>query len=438
MNNNNAKAILQTPIVDVNATEIPIPSGRIGLFSNTFPYPITYEKSDNTWKVTWREVMLCTGKNGDNLVVTRRYEFCPVNDDAITQTKTPIVLEAEGIIEARVTSAIFDEIYWEIDSKLDGVWFTTDAEGLNYANRLDVNKFTYRGAVRPVDGYDLNNLTDAWFYCVFLAVNSPVAWIVFITVERHEGDSYGVHQTLTTYWVGNTPNQIYSRVHHSGTTWTSWEKLITGGVPKLSALSDVRGNNKNPNQYNNQFNVEFSDGTTLWISWGVLWGQLVTMNAWTDTTGQVYQFFYSQEWFYTRKSTSDTTWDGWLRYDSKVVPVLIQWTRTHSAAAGVVTIAHNFKSRIKSVEAICVSSNSMSKWWSIKNENGTYVHNCTYETDSYSSGTGNATMHSIVSFPAASNNYSYCSITFDDTNIYMDWQKLGSPSGTAYFTLLIS
>lgn len=260
-------------------------------------------------------------------------------------------------------------------NKLDNTWFTTDAEGLNYSGRLDVQKLTYSGSIRLTDGYNINNLTDAGFYSVYNPANWPISnQIMFITVERHEWDAYWVHQ-LATIYDGANANQMWSRVRHSWTTWTSWEKLITGWVPKLSWLVDVRWNNKNPNQYNNQFTLEFSDWTTLWLSWVGGW-QLISMNAWTDTTGQVYQNFISQEGHYWRKSTSDTTWNGWIRSDLWNNPPKSFFAQRNAAwASGTVTYTHNLGRVPKKISVDAFYSS----WY--------------YSTGSYTEWTGNTCIH---------------------------------------------
>lgn len=199
--------------------------------------------------------------------------------------------------------------------------FTMDTSGGN-------RTFTLNPALFPT--------TNGCFVFTFVKSTSDANTV---TIDVGNGNTIDGSQT----YVLTAHNESVTIVIQSSTfakiLCTDKKPISAPLVPKLSALSDVRGNNKNPNQYNNQFNVEFSDGTTLWILWEVYWGQLVTMNAWTDTTGQVYQFFYSQEWFYTRKSTGDTTWGGW-RPTRNVMP----WTsKTHfNLSSGVVIPSQTF------------------------------------------------------------------------------------------------
>lgn len=196
MSNNNAKAILQSNVVDTNATSIPIPSNKIALFSTKYPYSVTYEKTNPAGEVIKREIMSVTGKSGNNLVVSRRSEFCPFTDSASTQTKTAVTLDAGGIIEERLTADFMNKVQ-DIN--------TLNVEDIRGQNLLPNDAKFYRQK-------------SHWGFVERAVVGLPdngESWSLVNTINKWDSSNQGHRVTQIAY---NGDRQII-RNSTSPTTW---------------------------------------------------------------------------------------------------------------------------------------------------------------------------------------------------------------------------
>lgn len=87
---NNAQGTLLSGI-SASATALILQTGQGGLFPSTFPYPLEIKEVDtalNNYRVLKREIVLCTDRTGDTLMITRAFEACPNDYTATTQLAT--------------------------------------------------------------------------------------------------------------------------------------------------------------------------------------------------------------------------------------------------------------------------------------------------------------------------------------------------------------
>ena len=205
MSNNNAKFFLSDNIIDVNSTTIPVPGWKIGLFSNTFPYTVTYEKTDADGVVTGREIMRVNSKSGNNLIVTRRIESCPVSDAATSQTQSSITLEAWGVIEARLTDELILSLatILQMNNKLD--------KGHQLVSSDDLNDKVETGFYYTASSATATSIANtAWNHAFLLLVQDTWAWSI-------------VKQEFTSYYTWNP--RVWRRTKYVN-SWGAWREDV--------------------------------------------------------------------------------------------------------------------------------------------------------------------------------------------------------------------
>lgn len=114
---NNVHASLSIAVWSV-ATTIQLTSWQWSRFWTVFPQIATLESFEE-WKVTKREIVKITARNGDNLTVVRAFAPCPENDDANTQSQSSFSFQADDTISLLIPKEIFDKIHDAINDIYD-------------------------------------------------------------------------------------------------------------------------------------------------------------------------------------------------------------------------------------------------------------------------------------------------------------------------------
>jgi len=339
---------------------------------------------------SWIAIIECTRSNGDKIAVV----FESTVDETISTTGTKKVFieitqaniddwstnqeDWTGIWSIKTATSypswnyiplasISSSTITDARKFIDGEFITkTKEETTNH--RLNVNGLTWGNSVSMDNWYDLNYLKNWWIYRLFVPSNAPVWWLVQVVVVSSEWWA-NVTQTLHPSWFLNTAWQTYTRSFRD--TWTSWEKLITWGVPKLSETPDLRNIIKTPNSYLATKTVEYFTGADLWLPTNTPWYTVETTNAFASMSSRsniVRQVAHSDTGSnkYERFSASTSTWLDWEKQNVKpksqrfTTPSYQSWNQD-------ITYNHSLWSIPKKIEFIAYA-------WGYKNH-GVYTTN---------------------------------------------------------------
>jgi len=273
------------------------------------------------------------------------------NGEGIGTIKTAASYPTSNYIKlASITSwVITDErVFIKKDYLARNIEETTNA-------RLNVIWLTWNSCVQYWAVTDFNDILIGWRYRVdtWTALNKPPKnWTYILIVDRvSQWSNYAFQMAIWSWFWWSTANEIYTRSMNNN-IWTSWEKLITWGVPKLANTPDNRGGWRWPNWYARSLELEFIDASDIALTWTSPGIWLLTLAPWNDPnwSGQTVQFAFANngDRFY-RRSTNNTTWGLWEKEWVKPItmgfqnPSYVSWNQD-------ITYNHSFGSIPNSIE----------------------------------------------------------------------------------------
>lgn len=166
------------------------------LFPDEFPYPLIYEKYDNTSTleikpVIKREIVKVTNKSWDTFTVVRSYWYCPANDEATTQTNTAFSFDAWDSVFLGDVSELYEDI-------------------MNELSRLEIDK---------------------------LSVSDYQNWLKTYASSSTGNDSYAItlNPPITSYLVGQT----FRFMADIANTWTATLNINGLGAKTIKKQHDV-------------------------------------------------------------------------------------------------------------------------------------------------------------------------------------------------------
>ena len=330
---NDAIAELDVPLTVSSSTIILKAKG------NLFPasdFVVKIEQFDtlDTSKVVYRENFLISTRSGNTLNISARmYEPVPQSSEATTQTSEKLTFSSWSVVTQVLSAKMWEDLQNNFllypkksqNETITGEW--------DFQGRLSAKSFLYRWAIGLDVWANLDNITDAGFYDVYNATSPNSVWLpsgyLYLTVERYRWDGSFFHQVVTTFGTGNTANQMYTRCKYAWTSWTSWERLIVWGVPKLRAVPQIHNIlPKVPSDYVQQFTLEWN------VNNGWTWSpqipnisdnylHVITFSWWSsiEDNQNVIQFAYWRNWSeHKRIGNSNDTWGPWIQQNRIIKP----------------------------------------------------------------------------------------------------------------------
>lgn len=271
---------LATPI-SANSTNLILWAWQWDLFPNTFPFKLKLEQFDISWNVTKREIVLCTNKISDNLIVTRWNEACPSDYTATTQTTTQFSFDTWDSVSLAITSETITDIQNEVtrleNDKLNKS--TYNAEKIAYASTSTGND-DYAITVPDIIAYTETNTfkikADVWnTWSATLNIN----WLWAKTLKKLKNTDFSDLET------GDIISTQIFRVTYNSSNWWFFQfdtSPATAIVPNVGSTKSTFIAWESITAWNSLRNgVEF-DEVTSHQSWASI--SYTYVSIWYSTT----------------------------------------------------------------------------------------------------------------------------------------------------------
>lgn len=323
MYSNNAKWELLGNIW-ASTTTMTIKDSKWGLFPSTYPYYLTLEQVVNE-TVTAREIVQVTNRVADTFTIVRSAWYCPVDDNAITQTNTAKAFTDWALVQLRAIAEDFTQINNDLKTldtdKLDKsgwtmTWVLNLALWTNIASATTTNLATLTGNSATVTW--ITTITSFWTVPAWTKITLTFEWILTIT---HNATS------LILPWLANITTAAWDVIDLLslwGWNWrciwyqkSNWQSVsaaidITWLTEKTSASSDdyfilTDSENSNANK-----KIKFSNMFWRQIFWD--WSDwILNISSWTLTLPFI-------DWLVIKNYSSiNISWSALLNFSWKTI-----------------------------------------------------------------------------------------------------------------------